>query len=229
MRTQYNENIKMIHSDNALELAFSNIIRDNGIMHQFSCAYTPQQNSILERKHQHLLKVARALMFQSHMPLSYWSDCILTAVFLINRTPSLLLNKISPYEKLTSKKPDYNFLRSFGCLCYVSTLDKDMNKFTHRAKSCVFLGYPSGYKGYKVLDLETRSVSVSRNVIFHETDFPFKKITSDSNTDHIFTKSILPLLIPTVIDSFVPVHSSSSSESTSHSSCSSLSMGDTVP
>ena len=141
VRTQYKANIKMIRSDNAPELAFSNLIREHGILHQFSCAYTPQQNSVVERKHQHLLNVARALMFQSNMPLSYWSDCVLTAVFLINRTPSLLLNKISPYEKLTGKRPDYHFLRSFGCLCYVSTLDKDRHKFKLRDKTCIFLGY----------------------------------------------------------------------------------------
>ena len=38
----------MIHRDNAQELAFSNLIREHGIMHKFSCAYTPQQNSVVE-------------------------------------------------------------------------------------------------------------------------------------------------------------------------------------
>lgn len=78
-------------------------------------------------------------MFQSNMPLIYWSECVLTTVFLVNRTPSLLLNKLSPYEVLFHKAPDYSFLRSFGCLCYVSTHHKDRNKFTPRAVPCEIL------------------------------------------------------------------------------------------
>ena len=104
VHTQYNTSI----SDNAPE-AFTQLIIEHVITHQFSCAYTPQQKSVVERKHQHLLNVARALLFLSNVPLVYWSDCVLTAVFLINHTPSLLLNKLYPYEVLRKKTPDYHF------------------------------------------------------------------------------------------------------------------------
>ena len=102
-------------------------------------------------------------MFQVKLALEYWSDCVLTSVFLINRLPTPLLKDKSLYQMLTSKKPDYTRIRTFGYI----------HKFQLRAKASIFLGYPSGYKGYKVMDLETNVISISRNVVFHENIFPF--------------------------------------------------------
>ena len=40
----------------------------------------------------------------------------------------------------------------------------------------VFLGYPFGKKGWKVCDLETREIFISRDVVFYEGVFPFARI-----------------------------------------------------
>ncbi|KAG7588381.1 Integrase catalytic core [Arabidopsis suecica] len=188
VETQYKTTVKGVRSDNAPELKFVELFKAKGIIHYFSCPETPEQNSVVERKHQHILNVARSLMFQAHVPLEYWGECVLTAVFLINRLPTPLLKDKSPIEVLTSKVPDYGGFRVFGCLCYSSTSSKNRNKFQPRAKPCIFLGYPPGVKGYKLLDLETNAIHVSRNVVFHEDIFPFNKGNTSTLPD--FFKSI---------------------------------------
>lgn len=68
--------------------------------------------------------------------------------------------------------PSYTNLRIFCCLCYVISLPKG-HIFSSQASPCVFLGYYTIQKGYKVMNLHTEHLFVSRDVVFHEDHFPF--------------------------------------------------------
>lgn len=92
---QYNTHVKGLRSDSAPELRFTTFYSKRGIVAYHSCPEIPQQNSVVERKHQHIFNVARSLMFQAHLPLRHWRDCVLTTLFLINRLPTPLLNNKS--------------------------------------------------------------------------------------------------------------------------------------
>uniref|UniRef100_A0A803Q474 Major facilitator superfamily (MFS) profile domain-containing protein n=1 Tax=Cannabis sativa TaxID=3483 RepID=A0A803Q474_CANSA len=176
----------------APELVFKDLFAQLGILHDFTCIETPEQNAIAERKHQHLLNVARALFFQAKLPIKFWSECIMTATFLINRTPTPLLQNKTPYELLFGTTPDYSNLRNFGCLVFASTLTAHRTKFAPREKSCVFLGYPQGVKGYKLYDLNSKQIFISRNVIFHEHIYPFKTLNTDHNVIDPFSNMVFP-------------------------------------
>lgn len=195
-----------------------------GILHQRSCVDTPQQNGVVERKHRHLLETARALSFQANLPSKFWGDCVQCATYLINRMKLGALGNVSPHEKLFGVPPKIDHLRAFGCLCYTSTLKQGRTKFQSRAEPCVFLGYPYGQKPYKVYNLTTSKVQISRDVVFHKHLFPFHMqqtpspstfylpvTTIDPYTSYPFptsppkatpTPDIIPTPSPSLLDTF---------------------------
>ncbi|KAL4274119.1 hypothetical protein GQ457_13G011820 [Hibiscus cannabinus] len=146
VETQFCAKVKCIRTDNAKEFDISDFYKAKGIQHQNSCVHTPQQNSVVERKHQHILSVARALRIQASLPLI-----------------------------LFQKQPCLEHLKKFGSLAYASVLPKSKTKLHSRAHQCVFLGYPKNIKGYRLFDLQNRNVFVSRDVVFCEGNFPFQK------------------------------------------------------
>ncbi|KAL2242589.1 UNVERIFIED_CONTAM: Retrovirus-related Pol polyprotein from transposon RE1 [Sesamum indicum] len=75
--------------------------------------------------------------------------------------------------------PEYKHLRTFGCLCFAANVNPFKRKFEPRAVRCIFLGYAQGRKGYKVMSLDTNEIFVTRDIIFHEQNFPFHKEKHD--------------------------------------------------
>ena len=189
----YHAKIKILRSDNGGEYtsnAFKQHLSQYGILHQTSCPYTPQQNGVAERKNRHLMEVARSLMFQSNVPKRFWSDAVATACYLINRTPTKILNEKAPFEVLNKYKPVLDYLKVFGCLCFVLKPGEMRNKLEARSTKAVFIGYSATQKGYKCYDPIARRVLVSRDVKFLEdrgyyeekNQEDLKDLTSDKAT-----------------------------------------------
>lgn len=124
--------------------------------------------------------------------LKFWSECILTTIYLINQIPSNNLNGKNPSELLFKAKPSYSHLRVFGGFAFSTTPTIDISLIP--GQGSVFLGYPFGIKGYILLDVETQKTFISRNVVFHEAIFPYK--TNATNT-----KVTNPLELPFVRES----------------------------
>ena len=121
------------------------------------------------------MEVARALLFEAHLSLSFWDKCIIITAYLINHLPSPVLSGKTPHEVLLKSPPDYiSPICVFDCLCYAHNHTHNYYKFAPRATRCIFVGYPFGQKGYKVYDLKTHQIFISCDVKFYEIIFPFK-------------------------------------------------------
>jgi histone deacetylase 1/2 len=151
-----------------------------GISHLVSCPHAHQQNGPVERKHRHIVEVGLSLLAYASMPLKYWDQAFLTAVYLINRLPSKVIQSQTPMERLFGKSGDYSLLRIFGCACWPNLRPYNKHKLEFRSKHCVFLGYSNLHKGYKCLDISTGRLYIFRDIVFDETVFLFASLHSNA-------------------------------------------------
>ncbi|KAG8478414.1 hypothetical protein CXB51_028231 [Gossypium anomalum] len=105
---QFGCSIKVLQSDWGGEFrSFPKALAQLGIHHQFSCPHTFEQNDLVERKHRHIVDVGLTLLAQASVPMRFWTHAFVTAVYLINKLLTTVLNGKSPYELLHHSSPDY--------------------------------------------------------------------------------------------------------------------------
>ena len=180
--TEYKATIQVLRSDNGGEYMGTELqayLKLQGIIHQTTCPYTPQQNGVAERKNRHLLEVVRASLIGANAPVSYWGEALSSATYLINRIPSATLNFQTPSDVLATSvsAPTSTNLppRVFGCVAFVHLPKEQQTKLESRALKCVFVGYASSQKGYRCYHLLTQKMYVTIDVAFHEDTMYFHR------------------------------------------------------
>jgi hypothetical protein len=58
---------------------------------------TPQQNGVVECCNQTVVAIAHALLKQRGMVAIYWGEAVMTAIHLLNRSPTKALDGKTPY------------------------------------------------------------------------------------------------------------------------------------
>ena len=176
--------IKILRTDNGGELIskeFDNYLTQHGVVHQKTVPYTPEQNSVAERINRTLVETVRSMISDSKLDKSCWGEAVSTATHLRNRSPTVVLDNKTPYEALFGTNPSLHHFRTFGCMCYAHISKEQRCKLDPKSTKCVFMGYGSDVKAYRLFDLSNKWPIFSRDVIFDET----KRISSDNVTDAV--------------------------------------------
>jgi histone deacetylase 1/2 len=200
---KFNEKILAMQTDWGGEYeGLNSFFQKVGITLRVSSPHAHQQNGFAERKHSRIVEVGLALLANASIPLKFWDEAFLTATYLINLLPSKVIDYDTPTKLLLGEKSDYASLRIFGCACWPNLRPFNTRRLAFRSKRCVFLGYSSLHKGFKCLDVSTRRVYISRDVVFDESIFPFE--TLHENAGARLRQEIL--LLPEHIVSSTPGH-----------------------
>jgi hypothetical protein len=128
----FEEVIKTIRTDNGSEFknyAMEDFMGEEGIKHEFSAPYTPQQNGVVESKNRTIIEMARTMLDEFKSPHNFWGEAIATMVHVSNL---LFLHPVynnMPYELLTGNKPNVSYFCIFGCKCFVKNKKERLGKF----------------------------------------------------------------------------------------------------
>lgn len=180
-KSKFNRTIHKLRVDNGGEYCgkvFQQYCAENGIVLDYTMPYSPQQNMKAERLNRSIMEKARAMIADCGADKSLWSEAVYAAVYTLNRSPTSCLENITPAEVWYGDKPNVKNLRVFGCSVYYHVPKEKRQKLDDKCRKGVFIGY--FLSGYRIYDIETKNVILSRDVKFDESKFPFKLNTVEN-------------------------------------------------
>lgn len=168
----FNSKLVFLYIDNGREY-LSNEMKDfcaqRGISLHLTVPHSPQLNGVAERMNRTITERARALINYSKLPKTFWGDAILTATYLINRSPTnAVIQGKTPYELWFNRKPTLKYLKGFGATVYVHN-KVVKSKFDEKSWKGILVGYE--LNGYRIWNVEKEKHVVARDVIVDEINF----------------------------------------------------------
>ena len=161
--------IKRVRSDNALEFtsdAMNKLLTVNGILHEFSAPYCPEQNGRAERQNRTIIEMVNTLKTDARLPNFLWAELANASAYIRNFIPLERLNGRTPYETWFGRRPDVSHLKVIGSRAFAHV--SHSRKLENRAEELVLVGYEWGSHSYRLWNPQTNVVKVSPSVKFIE-------------------------------------------------------------
>jgi transposase InsO family protein len=173
VENQHNTKIKILRSDNAPEYKEGEfkqqLIRD-GIKHEITAPYSPQQNGVAERYNRTLTEMARSMLIDAKLPGFFWNFAVDWANHIKNRvTHKALPQNITPYQLFTGSRPNISYFRPFGAKCFAKIMTPT-SKFEPRGEEGYCLGYSPNSKAYIFWNKRGKIPQTRRDLIFSHAD-----------------------------------------------------------
>lgn len=202
---QTGKKIRILRSDNGNEYVnkrMDDYLKQNGIQHQLTVEYTPEQNGVAERANRTICEKARTMLQESGLPRRFWGEAVHHAVFLKNRSPTIAVKGMTPEEKWSGKKCDLSLVKTFGCKAFMHIPEQKRTKWDARSTELIYTGFCDDAKAYRLVDPITGKMFKARNVVFFENMKYNDAANTENGTEELI---IFPKEQPITIDLDKPV------------------------
>nr|GEX01664.1 hypothetical protein [Tanacetum cinerariifolium] len=163
--------VRIVQTDKGTEFLNKTLhayFASEGINHQTSVDRTPKQNGVVKRRNRTLVEVARIMLSVAKVPLFFWAEAIATTCFTQNRSLIIPRHEKTPYHIINDQKPSVKFFHIFNSLCYIIRDGENLDKLKEKGDACIFVGYSTQSRAYKVFTKRTRVIVETIQVYFDE-------------------------------------------------------------
>nr|GEU74119.1 hypothetical protein [Tanacetum cinerariifolium] len=171
VQRRHHAQVRIVQTDKGTEFLNQTLhayFAAEGILHQTSVARTPEQNGVVERRNRTLVDVARIMLSAAKVPVFFWAEAIATTCFTRNRSLIIPRHEKTPYHIINERKPSVKFFHIFGSLCYIVRDGENLDKKKEKGDACIFVGYSTQSRSYRVFNKRTRVIVETIHVNFDE-------------------------------------------------------------
>nr|GFA30292.1 hypothetical protein [Tanacetum cinerariifolium]GFA45400.1 hypothetical protein [Tanacetum cinerariifolium] len=163
--------VRIVRTDKGTEFLNKTLyayFASEGIPHQTSVARTPKQNGVVERQNRTLVEAARTMLSSAKVLLFFWAEAIATACFTQNCSLVIPRLEKTPYHIINDWKLSVKFFYLFCSLCYIVRDGENLDKMKGKGDACIFVGYSTQSRAYRVFNKRTRVIVETIHVNFDE-------------------------------------------------------------
>ena len=204
LQVELNLKVGRLHGDQAGEFISTKLkefLTNNGTRLTTSESGISQHNGVAERMNRTLQSMTRIMMVHAGAPQILWDEAIQWAAHVYNSTPQKVTHWSAPFELLRPKvKCDPNKLIVWGCNVIAKHLDKNRGKFEPKGFKGIFVGFDQQTGGYRVLDIQSDTIVVTRDLnpqedcFTHMNLFAAKFSPSNSAVDDLSGRNSFEIL-----------------------------------
>ena len=77
---------------------FTNYYKEKGIKRQLIVHHTPEQNEVAKYKNWIIVEIAQSMLKEKELPSKFWIETINTTIFILNQSPTKLIQNKTLYE-----------------------------------------------------------------------------------------------------------------------------------